>query len=302
MVDLRSKMKKVFYTEIMKNEPIAADVYSMTLAYPDELCSRSVPGQFVNLYLNRKDLLLPRPISICRVVKGGVEENREEGRVEKGQAGKSRTGTGRIVLVYRVTGAGTKELAGYSPGTLLRVSSPLGNGYDLSALEPGKLNGKTALVVGGGIGVPPLLELTHRLADMGVSVQAVLGFREEPFLHEEFEKAGASVHLATDSGKFGFHGTVVELLRNGRLEEAGTNESTADACFACGPAPMLRALSRYCADFGIESQVSLEERMGCGFGACVGCVRKIKTPAGVVQKKVCKDGPVFFGEEVVWDD
>ncbi len=276
--------KEVFITGIIENTPIAEGVFRMEMEYPEAFCQRVVPGQFVNLYLNRKDLLLPRPISICRVEKG------------------------RVVLVYRVAGAGTKELAGYSAGTSLRISSPLGNGYDLSALdsqEPGGeafgRDSRSALVTGGGIGIPPLLELTHRLKAMNVMVDAVLGFRDEPFLLEEFKIAGARVHVATDSGRLGFKGRVPELIKARQFMEGALAVPSHSLCFACGPMPMLKALTAYCVDIGLEIQVSLEERMGCGFGACVGCVCKVKTTEGTGQKKVCKDGPVFSGKEVVWD-
>ena len=276
--------KKVFFTRIIENRPIAEGVQFMAVEYPDELGGQAVPGQFVNLYLNRKDLLLPRPISICR-----IEKN-------------------KLILVYGIVGTGTKELASYSSGTLLRISSPLGNGYNLSTFfteeqdDTSKVRKPcSAIVVGGGIGIPPLLELTHCLIAMGVGVDAVLGFRDEPFLLGEFEEAGARVHVATDNGRFGYRGTVLELLKREGFTEGTVPGMVADIYFACGPTPMLRALTAYCGGFGVEIQVSMEERMGCGFGACVGCACSINTPEGIVQRKVCKDGPVFVGKEVIWD-
>lgn len=268
-------MKEVFCTKVLKNELIAKGIYSMILEYHEEIACRIIPGQFVNLYLNRKDLLLPRPLSICRVL------------------------TESINIVYRISGSGTKELSCYLPGALIRVSSPLGNGFDLSICE--KDVKPKASIVGGGIGVPPLLELTHHLVGMGVSVQAVLGFQDEPYLYEEFQKAGAAVRLATDSGKTGFRGTVMDLIKDETSVQEAEERFLGEICFACGPSPMLSALSGHCIKTGTLLQVSLEERMGCGFGACVGCVCKIKTSDGAILKKVCKDGPVFPGNEVVFD-
>ncbi|GAB1475844.1 dihydroorotate dehydrogenase electron transfer subunit [Bacillota bacterium] len=262
-------LRKVFSTEILENVQIARGIYRMEIFYPEE--ERAEAGQFINVYLNRKDLLLPRPISICRI------------------------GNGRMTLVYRLAGAGTKELSGCLPGTFLRVSTPLGNGYNLI-----KYRGNKALIVGGGIGIPPLLELTHRLSRAGVTLHAVLGFKDEPFLIRDFEEAGAKVHLATDSGNLGYRGTVLQLMDTPEfIEQIGSPQP--DICFACGPMPMLKALSRRCEISGMEIQVSLEERMGCGFGACLGCVCKVMTKTGIEQRRVCKDGPVFDGKEVAWD-
>lgn len=269
--------KKVFKTKILKNIRISQGIYSMEVIYPEDENGKAKAGQFINIYLNRKDLLLPRPISICR-----IEE-------------------GKATLVYRVAGEGTKELASCLPGTYLRVSTPLGNGYDLSKYQA-KTEGRheAALVVGGGIGIPPLLQLAYRLVDEGVGVHAVLGFKDQPFLVEEFREAGAKVHIATDSGNLGFKGTALQLINSREFIEQ-ISESLPDICFACGPLPMLKALSGHCQGKGMQIQVSLEERMGCGFGACVGCVCKVRTKTGIEQRKVCKDGPVFDGKEVIWD-
>ena len=259
--------KEILPANIIENQRIAENIWRMRLKYnagstaqKEKIETR--PGQFVNLYLNRKDLLLPRPISICR-----AEDE-------------------TLTLVYAVVGKGTEELASYREGTSLRASTPLGNGYPLE-------NGKTALVIGGGLGVPPLLELTHALISRGSKVDAVLGFREEPFLINEFENAGARVHIATESGRSGFRGLVTDLILEKNL--------TADCFFACGPKPMLKALAALCEKQGRRIAVSLEERMGCGYGACLGCTCKIKEDGISVNKRVCKDGPVFWGSEVDWD-
>ncbi len=272
--------KAILSAEVLQNEVLAKGVRRMKIQYrPDENFDTDLfsvgAGQFVNVYLNREDLLLPRPISICR-----AEED-------------------ILTLVYAIVGKGTEEMASYEPGTLLRVSTPLGNGFPVktemakeaaAALQTSK---ETALVIGGGVGVPPLLELTYRLIAKGFEVAAVLGFRDEPFLIEEFEKAGAKVYIATESGSEGAKGFVTDVILGEKL--------TADRYFACGPKPMLKALTELCSAQGKEIAVSLEERMGCGYGACVGCTCKIKKENGSVNKRVCKDGPVFWGSEVEWD-
>ncbi len=275
--------KEILTCKVMGNEEIAAEVYRLTIESM-EVALGSEPGQFVNVYLDEKDKLLPRPISVCW------------------------TDGALVSLVYGVVGDGTKVLSRYSAGDKIRISTPLGNGYDLSFAEEepagdGKTAGrekttgreKTAILVGGGIGVPPLMELTYALTQKNVKVTAVIGFKDEPFLLKPLMKAGADVYLATDSGSMGFHGNVVDLIRQEGL--------TADAYFACGPRPMLRALTEHCASIGKDVQVSMEERMGCGYGACVGCVISVAGAEGTpVRKKVCKDGPVFWGSEVIWNE
>lgn len=277
MLKKEDGFRGVFKTKVLKNMQIAQGIYSMELIYPEDENSKAKAGQFINIYLNRKDLLLPRPISICR-----IEE-------------------GKLTLVYRLSGQGTKELTSYLPGTYLRVSTPLGKGYDLSQYQ-GKTHKRqeTALIVGGGIGIPPLIQLTYRLGYEGVGVHAVLGFKDQPFLLDEFRQAGAKVHIATDSGNHGFKGTLLELINSREFIEQ-IDGAQPDVCFACGPMPMLKELSGHCQRKGMQIQVSLEERMGCGFGACLGCVCKVRTKTGIEQRRVCKDGPVFDGKEVVWD-
>lgn len=251
---------------VLSNECIAKDVYQMTLECVDAALSAKC-GQFVNLYMKNESLLLPRPISICWI----------DGA--------------KLTLVYGMVGKGTEELSTYGFGDLLQMSMPRGNGYDLEVVK----EGQSALVIGGGIGVPPLLELTYALTQKGIKVTAVIGFQEEPFLMKPLIKAGADLYVATDSGASGFHGNVVDLMEQEKL--------TADAYFACGPKPMLNALTNFVLQQKKDIQISMEERMGCGYGACVGCVCTIRDKeSGLeVRKKVCKDGPVFWGSEVVWD-
>lgn len=262
-------MGKIMKAPVVKNSEIAKDIYAMELDYSDNEESPR-PGQFVNVYLPRQDMLLPRPLSICRHVGG------------------------RLLLVYGIVGKGTGMLSLMRKGEALRISSPLGNGYDIE----GVCEGETAMLFGGGLGVPPLLELARVLRFKGVNAEAVLGFREHAFLIDEMRDV-CTVHVAVENPKknrLAFSGNVIDLIRQKDL--------SADRYYACGPASMLLALTKYYLSFEKDVQVSLEERMGCGYGACLGCACKIREPEGkgVVYKRVCKDGPVFWGSEVIFDE
>lgn len=258
--------KGVWPGRIAEHMAIAQGVYRLVLApagdgWFEPAAAR--PGRFVNLYLPSADKLLPRPLSICQ------------------------SEPDRLTLVYGVVGSGTKELSEYPLGTELRLSSPLGNGYDLSDAN----DGDSALLIGGGLGVPPLLSLTKVLIETGISVTAVLGFRSEPFLTEEFVDLGAKVLIATEDGSFGSKGTVMDILTQKHLD--------ADHWYACGPKPMLKEVAYHSQSLSIDAQLSMEERMGCGFGACLSCTCETRTDDGKKQrKKICKDGPVFLGREV----
>lgn len=251
---------------ILNNHLIATDIYSMTISLPNIVKAVTGPGQFVNVYPKEKHTLLPRPISISEV--------------------DPRKGT--ITIVYAVVGDGTGQFADLSKGDHLKVSGPIGNGFDVSG------DYKEHLLVGGGVGVPPLVELAKRLEG---NLTVVLGFRDEPILVEEFESYGATVYVATETGSHGHKGNVLDILNERALK--------ADMVYSCGPKPMLKALSTWCQEKDIPAQVSLEERMACGIGVCVGCVCKTKDEAsedGWAYEKTCTDGPVFMGEEVIWDD
>ncbi len=253
--------KKVVEGQIIEQVMLAPMIYKMIIK-AEEVAQAARAGQFVNLYPSSKSTILPRPISISEI------------------------GEETITLVYGVVGEGTREFAALKAGDVIRISTPLGNGYDVQKQV------KTSVLVGGGIGVPPLVELAKQIPGEKI---AVLGFREEPFLVETLESLGVKVYVATDSGKVGFKGNVIDLIKAEGI--AG------DYFYSCGPKVMLRALADYCESVDVPVQVSLEERMGCGYGACVGCVckTKAKTEKGYEQKKVCKDGPVFLGSEVKWD-
>lgn len=251
---------------ITSNQPIARDIYSMTIKVPDIVRMIQSPGQFVNIYPKEKHTLLPRPISICQV----DAENES------------------IRIIYAVVGDGTDQFSKMAVGDEIQVSGPSGNGFDLTGKQ------RDHLLVGGGVGVPPLVELAKRLKG---NLTVVLGFRDEPYLVEEFEHLGAKVHVATESGKVGYKGNVIDILNEENIK--------IDMVYSCGPKPMLKALNTWCQEKDIPVQVSLEERMACGIGVCVGCVCKTideKSEDGWDYKKTCSDGPVFMGRDVIWDE
>ena len=276
--------KKNLEVKIISNEEIADRIYRIVLQ-SEEAVTDVEPGRFINVYLRDKSLLLPRPISICFA--------------EKDQ----------ITLVYRIVGKGTKELSSYRSGESLFVSAPLGQGYYLDkmfeTLDKEHIGDKTIALVAGGLGVPPMLELAKnirkRLEGKGhdkCSLITVAGFQKDPFLVDELAEYNDKVLVATEDGSAGFKGNVLGLMKSEELK--------VDYYLACGPKPMLKALAVYCDKINRPLQVSLEERMGCGYGACVGCTCKTRDSNDgvdiVKQKKVCKDGPVFFGNEVIWDE
>ena len=243
---------------IIRQEEIADDIYSMWLK-TEKIADAAKAGQFVSVYCQEGSRLLPRPISICEIEKS----------------------KNAIRLVYRVAGKGTDEFSKMSTGMQLKIVGPLGNGF------PKK--DKKAFLIGGGIGIPPMLQLAKEL---DCEKQIVLGFRDELFLMDEF-KAQGDVYVATEDGSTGTKGNVLDAIRENGLE--------ADIIYACGPLPMLRALKEYAAEKEMECWISMEERMACGIGACLACVCKSKEKdahSNVNNKRVCKEGPVFRAEEV----
>lgn len=244
---------------IHSQEKLAEGIYSMWLNAP-EAAALAKPGQFIAVYTNDQSRLLPRPISIC-------ETDQENGRLR---------------IVYRIAGAGTLEFSQYRAGDQLDIMGPLGNGYTLKD--------KKAFLIGGGIGIPPMLELAKQL---DCEKTAVLGYRDsETFLADEIGKY-AEVVIASDDGSVGTKGNVIDAIR--------ANGLTADVIYACGPTPMLKGLKEYAAETGIECWISLEEKMACGIGACLGCVchtREIDHHSNVRNTRICKDGPVFLADDV----
>ncbi|MCD7829584.1 MAG: dihydroorotate dehydrogenase electron transfer subunit [Clostridiales bacterium] len=242
---------------IIRAEQLTPDIFSFLLE-AGEMARSARPGQFVNIACGEGHLLR-RPISICDA----------EGDT--------------LRVVFQVRGEGTAWLAKQPEGAALDVLGPLGHGFAYP--ETGKV-----LVVGGGIGVPPML-CAAKAAPGGAA--AALGFRNQQavILLEDFQQADCPVRVASDDGSVGYHGFVDALVRQ-YLEE----DKTIRAVFACGPKPMLKNVYKTAKDFGVSCQVSMEERMGCGVGACLVCACSV----GGSYKHVCKDGPVFPAEEVDW--
>lgn len=254
-------MKKVVNAIVIYNEEIYKDVFDMTFKAP-EIADIALPGQFVEIYPDNGKNILPRPISICEIDRK----------------------FGIIRVVYQVIGSGTDSISKLKENSELRVLGPCGNGYKLS-------DSNKHILIGGGIGIPPLLETVKQLKG---HKKVILGFRTGCFLAEEFKKYTDEVHITTDDGSFGFKGTTVDLMKNLNVD--------GDMIYSCGPKIMLKYVSEYANEKNIPCQVSMEERMACGIGACVGCVIKIKSKDGWIYKKVCKDGPVFDSKEVIWND
>lgn len=254
-------MKEKSTAVVISQVQLAPGIYDMWLE--TKLAGSAVPGQFIGVYTKDKSRLLPRPISICEV--------REDKKA--------------LRIVYRVAGAGTEEFAGYKAGDTVEVLGTLGNGFPLEEAE-----GKKVFLMGGGIGVPPILELAKR---MNAEKQIIMGYRDsQTFLREDFEKYG-KVYIATEDGSVGTRGNVMHAIAENALE--------ADVIFACGPMPMLRAIKTYAAEHGIKAYISLEEHMACGVGACLGCVVKTKEKdhhSHVNNARICTDGPVFEAGEV----
>ena len=231
--------------EIKSNEQIAKNVYRMQLAGDT---AGILPGQFVNIRVQGQ--FLRRPISVCNITDG------------------------MLTIIYKVVGVGTEAMSHLPIGTQLDILTVLGNGYDLSKA------GDQPLLVGGGVGVPPMYMLARQLREMGKAVRVILGFntKDEVFYEEEFRALGCDVTVTTVDGSHGVKGFVTNAL-----------DGKQSYYYTCGPLPMIKALLQAA---GTRGEVSMEERMGCGFGACMGCT--IQTTQG--PKRVCKEGPVFPAE------
>ena len=252
---------------VLSQDNIAADIFSIRLGC-GAIATEAKCGQFLSLYCRDKSRILPRPISICDV-------DRERGIIR---------------LVYRRAGAGTEEFSHALPGDIMDVLGPLGNGYPVHSAA-----GKRIWLMGGGIGIPPLLLLAKELSSASEgegSIHAILGYRDVLFLNRDFASIpGVRVHIATEDGSSGAKGTVFDALPG---EEA-------DAIFACGPTPMLRAVRTYAMEKEIPCWLSLEQRMACGVGACLACVcasSDIDSHSNVKNKRVCAEGPVFEARKI----
>ncbi len=260
-MDGQIPLKKKVKTTIVSQKQIAEQIYDLWLE--TELAQDAHAGQFVAVYPQNAATLLPRPISICEV--------------DKEQC--------RLRLVYRVAGIGTAEFSAYRAGDTLEVLGVLGNGFPIEAAK-----GKRVFLMGGGIGIPPMLELSKEL---DAEKHILLGYRNQDlFLQDDLGENG-QVYIATEDGSVGVQGNVMDIIK--------VNDLHADIIMACGPMPMLRAIKQYAAEQGIDAYLSLEERMACGVGACLGCVCKTKEidhHSHVNNARICTDGPVFEAGEV----
>ena len=237
--------------KIVSNKPLTKDVFEMILS--GDTSAITAPGQFINIKLD--GFYLRRPISIC-----DYDNN-------------------TVTILYKVVGGGTEAMSRLESGAELDILCGLGNGFDVSK------SGEKPVLIGGGVGVPPLYNLCKKLIESGKKVTVVLGFNtsSEVFYKEKFESLGAEVYVSTVDGSSGVKGFVTDVLKN----------IDYDYFFTCGPMPMFRAIEKIASSSG---QYSFEERMGCGFGACMGC--SCKTKYG--NKRICRDGPVLEREEIIW--
>ena len=243
---------KQSYFEIVENTALTETVFKMVLR--GDVSAITAPGQFVNIKLD--GLYLRRPISVCDV------------------------SDDTLTIIYKAVGKGTRQMSEMKEGTL-DVLTGLGNGYDLT------VSGDQPVLLGGGVGVPPMYLLARKLIEQGKKVRVILGFntKSEVFYEEEFKALGADVVVSTVDGSYGMKGFVTDALKN----------MDYTYFYTCGPEPMLKAVYSASATSG---QMSFEKRMGCGFGACMGC--SCKTITG--YKRICKEGPVMRKEEILWEN
>lgn len=259
-------MKQTIAT-IKQQQMIAPATYEMILQLPQEAALEQIrPGQFINIRID--GFYLRRPISICDWD----------------------TAAGTITIIYKAVGGGTEAMAQMTAGQKLDILWPLGNGYDLTGAQ-------RPILIGGGAGVPPMYGLCRKLTQAGIRPTVILGFRsaDDAFYLERFQTLGAKVLITTEDGSTDNTGftTIKGFVTNAmNTLQAGDDY---DSLFACGPEPMLRAVDA-AAPEGIPGQLSFEERMGCGFGACMGCSCQTKYGA----KRICKDGPVLERSEIIW--
>lgn len=253
--------KKKEAAKVYSQEQIATGIYDMWIE--TDLAGQAKPGQFISVYTQNQSALLPRPISICEVDKDNQ----------------------RLRIVYRTAGKGTKEFSEYKKGDRIDILGVLGNGFPLEAAK-----GKRVFLMGGGIGIPPMLELAKNIQG---EKDIIVGYRNsELFLSEDLEKYG-NLHIATEDGSVGTKGNVMNAIEAENLKT--------DVIFACGPMPMLRAIKKYAEKENIPAYISLEERMACGVGACLGCVvktREVDHHSHVNNARICTDGPVYLATDV----
>lgn len=268
-------MKKKTTAQIISHNEIAPGIFDMWLE--TEIAKDAGAGQFIGVYTKDKSKLLPRPISICQA--------REDA----------------LRIVYRVSGEGTKDISSFAKGENVEILGILGNGYDLEAIAAKE----NVVLMGGGIGIPPMLELARELKAYTATgkencscktISVVLGYRDSKFfLKDDFEKLTAitegaklQVYIATEDGSYATKGNVLDVMRSGSIP--------CEVICACGPMPMLRAIVAYAKECNAKAYISLEERMACGVGACLGCItrtKEIDAHSHVYNTRICTDGPVF---------
>jgi dihydroorotate dehydrogenase electron transfer subunit len=261
-------MSKVLRETVEKTEQLAKSIYRMTIK-SDFVSSNARPGQFVNVKCSEGiNALLRRPISICKVDKD----------------------RGTFDIVFQIKGIGTEYLSQKKSGSEIDIIAPLGDTFDIDSKY------KKIAVVGGGIGIFPLLYILREMKD--AEKRAYIGFRNKDFavLTDEFESNSSVLNISTDDGSMGYKGLVTDILEN------DLKSCKFDIIYACGPTPMLKKVVDIAGRNNIKCQVSMEQRMGCGIGACLVCACKTKKDEGWEYSHVCKDGPVFWSEEVIFDD
>ncbi|MCL2841048.1 MAG: dihydroorotate dehydrogenase electron transfer subunit [Defluviitaleaceae bacterium] len=260
-------MKELFQAEVVANQLIGGEVYDLYLRAPKEV-EKARAGQFLSVFTGNPSMILPRPLSICELDKiGGV-----------------------FRIVYRAGGDGTKEIAKAVAGDYLGVLGPLGTAFKVNKAH------KNFAIVGGGIGVPPLLELSKRIRHEvpGSKISVFLGFRSkyQVILEADFKKYVDHIHITTDDGTYGTKGNNIAVL---------PPQGGFDIAYGCGPLIMLKFLAKYAEDKDIPCVVSTEEHMACSVGACMACVIKVKKGNDWAYVRVCCTGPVFDAKELIWE-
>lgn len=258
---------KQFKTKILENKQVAQGFYRMRIESP-YLANNSKPGQFVEVKCSdENEPLLRRPLGVHRIFKSGIE------------------------MLYEIVGKGTKLLSGKKSGEYIDIIGPLGNGFNVEK------NLKSAILIAGGIGVAPIMSLAEQLVrGKKIHLHVLIGAckKSHVLCKNDFKKIGADVFIATEDGSMGKKGLVTDLFKDLLYAKRYPLNAT---LYACGPTGMLKAVAKIAHDKKMPCQVSLEERMACGVGVCLGCPVKIK---GNGYKMVCKDGPVFNAEEILW--
>lgn len=254
-------MKKYIEAFVTSNTPLTTSLFELKINV-GEIVQACKCGQFASLYVNDKSKILPRPISISEID----------------------TKNNTLTFVIQKVGDGTSQLSNLKPNDKISLLLPLGNGYDLD-----DVNGLVYLI-GGGVGIPPLVSTYNELKQKNINVKVILGFRNDTFLTEKFNKE--DLYICTEDGTTGFSGNVLGKL----LELPSPTE-----ILTCGPKNMLKAIVNYAKDNNIKTQVSMEERMACSIGVCLGCIINVHENEEIVTKKVCVDGPVFNGEDIIFE-